>query len=411
MGRDLKLEFLRDRRRYYAFVEAVSSAIEGNNYSRAGLVLDCVDAERFSPDQHSEKRELVFIRVATTPTVFSQRFGLPGVPKEGDWLVIETDAWAQGPLAWVLSAADDYQGPAAVTRLASVAPLPRDDHERRLSESNGFLLGELAHDADMLAAFCVCTTSADSNAAEDRFTLTNLSNLHVRVVDVGQASCNALHKERRADAPVFAFFDVGAPVFWNRKSLLNRKRLRKTQIDSRCIVILSHWDFDHYALAFRELASLRNHRWFAPEQSVGPNAVAFQRSLGDRLGFVKGETIGLSGNAILHKGQGPQHDRNGSGYVLRLDRRVAPVVLTGDVSYGFIPPAALVGATAITVPHHGGPDTAPPPAGGGRAVASYGLPNCYRHPCNDVIASHDIAPWALETTAERHGVARGDRWL
>lgn len=413
LGADVKFGDMSERRRYYAFVEAVVDALEGNNYSRGAILLDCVDAQQFSEDRPSHPVDLAYVRIVTTAAVLTHRYGLEDSPKEGDWFVIETDASVSGPLAWILSAANDYQGPPISTRLASLAPLPSDIAEFESRQLEGFSLGPLRHDASILMAFCQSRAADDSDAAEARlaFASAGLSRLQVRVVDVGQASCNAIHPVRNANSPVLAFFDVGGPIYWNRASFTNRAALKRMQVDPSCFVMLSHWDFDHYSLAYHELPQLRECRWFAPKQQVGPNAKRFQLLLGERLGFLNSPTVGLSGGAILHKGQGSATDRNGSGYVLRVDRPREPIILTGDVSYSLIPPAAIADVTALTIPHHAGPDPATPPTIGGRAVASYGVPNSYRHPCSKVVSSHNASPWTLETTAERTGIPRGDRWL
>ena len=207
------------------------------------------------------------------------------------------------------------------------------------------------------------------------------SELEIRAVDVGHASCNVFI----SDGEPGGYFDVGAPLYRNQKSFGGKFY---HTVPASGFVFLSHWDFDHFDLARRRL-ELQQFYWLAPDQPVGPNTLRFLKSLGANLRFFPGPIIYFA--MELRPGTSSNlKDRNGTGYSMRIEADGEVIVLTGDCSYDKLDPAALVDATVVTIPHHGGKsDSAPPlPRGNALAVASYGSLNCYRHPCEDYLDEH-----------------------
>lgn len=81
------------------------------------------------------------------------------------------------------------------------------------------------------------------------------------------------------------------------------------------------------------------------------------------------------------------------------------------MSYDFIPSTALTAVDGLTVPHHGGAGGAIPLTGVGAAVASYGVPNRYRHPDEAYLEEHNKAGWKVLRTAQHAYKSRGYRWL
>lgn len=226
--------------------------------------------------------------------------------------------------------------------------------------------------------------------------------IEIIVLDVGQASAALI---KRDDKPI-GFFDVGAPLWFNKGSLPKPMLL---PIISEGFVILSHWDFDHFDLGRRN-ALLRSLDWYAPDQPVGPNTARFQADLGNRLTFIDGAAS--NGGFTLDRGTATlPSDRNGSGYQLRYERGGQAVLLTGDTSYDFIRPHMLHGIGGVSVPHHAGRSSIPPPRAAlpARAIASYGWPNSYRHPHPQTLLDHDSRDWRISPTAatpsRRHGAA------
>jgi hypothetical protein len=391
----------RTDRRLYGFVDAVVPAIEASKYSRQILLLDCVDANAFdlNPDSIRESENLSLVRIQSTARRWEQDLGLPKVT-EGDWLELTLNDDSGLPRAWVMPATDGYVSRRS-TNLTSVM-LHRDDPD--LSADTGKRLQETCRlpDLEKEADDGRSLLSLVSKFTEDF----DIADIEVHVLDVGQASCVVFLKNGTA----IGFFDVGAPLYRNQSSF--PKRLALPAIAPEAFVILSHWDFDHFDLARRH-PQLEALKWFAPDQPVGPNTLKFQRNLGKRLSFIDG-SINYGSNLLLRRGTSASaKDRNGNGYGLRLDLGAEAIVLTGDADYSILHPDLQQKLTAITVPHHGALGTSPPNPSGGiaRAVASYGLPNCYRHPDEKHLEAHSDAGWQLLRTATHLRAARGNRRL
>jgi beta-lactamase superfamily II metal-dependent hydrolase len=238
------------------------------------------------------------------------------------------------------------------------------------------------------------------------------SSLHIRMIDVGHANCAAIHVARNANSKIIGYYDVGAPVFFHRRTF-PKAFFEQARVPDDGFVVLSHWDFDHYALAVTQLKTLQTLKWYAPSQSVGPNAARLQSQLGSRLNFIDAKQIPILPNLRLWKGRGPSGDRNNSGYVLRATQALESALLTGDVSYEAIAPAAKKRLGALGITHHGGNSSANPPRphGEGRAIVSYGSPNRYGHPSEIHLRAHEAAGWKVRRTAGDAVYARGDVWL
>ncbi len=403
-------------RRFLAFVEAKVEAVDGVPGTRTGLVLDCVEADAYREDRGGEPKALAIVRVLSTPKRLKALFDLPRMPVEGDWLQIDVADGEGLPLAWVLSAEAGYRGPVQRLRLhdmrflrteADPTPGPAgDDLAPETSETlvMHFTLAGPPSDSDMRAGIEAVLTASKGKGG-----------LHARMLDVGQASAIAIHTARHPDAEVLGFFDVGWPLWFHFRSLPKATSVKLPAADG--FVFLSHWDFDHFAMAIFHRPELKALRWYAPRQSVGPNTANFARSLGDRLTYLEDDSYGPPEFQLV-RGRGADlgvpNDRNATGYVLRFDGEDGARLLTGDVSYEFIPAAIKSGLMGVAIPHHAGPSTEPPPTPVGDtpvAVASYGMPNRYRHPSNPVIEAHVDAGWCVRVTAATSILPRSDRWV
>lgn len=376
-----------ERRRFYAFVDArIEPAGENPSLrARESLWLDAVDADAFDRDPGAllQDESLFLIRVLSTRRRLEEDFQLPPV-KECDWLELTVQIERGAPRAWLLPATSRYF-PEESQNIRSISRLPDP-------ETIG--VGAARDAALRLAKHCTLENKVPFNDDPALFRLANerTSNLEIRAVDVGQASCNAFF----VNGHPIGYFDTGAPIYWNQKSF-HGKLCHEPPTSG--FVVLSHWDFDHFALGWR-VPQLQALTWIAPDQPVGPNALNFQRKLGNNLRFLTGPVIrphfelkpGLSTNL---------KDRNGTGYSLSIELGQDKVVLTGDASYSMIDPTILNGASRITVPHHGGSSSGliPLPKGVAKAVVSYGKPNSYHHPDESYLANHAAAGWQIERTA------------
>ena len=383
---------------YYGVVEEVVDADPNNARTRSFLLIDAVRADLFDRDgaQVIENRgALALIRAMSTPRRWEEQFGLGEITK-GEWLSFRLDDSGEIPRAWELRADNNYAaGPSR-----SIAAM------RRLNSSGAIMQ---AGD-DKLVMSLMRTTSlptqkqprVSADGAMGRLGIDG--NIEIIILDVGQASAALIKRNGKA----IGFFDVGAPIWFNKGSL--PKSISHPSVPGG-FVILSHWDFDHFDLGRRH-QPYRKLDWYAPDQPVGPNTARFQADLGNRLTFIDGPASG--GGFSLERGTSTDSsDRNGSGYQLRYEKDGRAVLLTGDTSYDFIQGHMLHGIGGLTIPHHGGRSAMAPPGAIApwRAIASYGAPNSYRHPHPQTLADHVSQGWRVAATARTLLGSRGNRRL
>ncbi len=391
------------RQRFYGFVDSRIEADE-SNYSRETLLLDCIDADKFDADPKSisDPESLALIRTLSTPRRWVEDFNLDRGIEETDWLELVVQVDPGSPRAWVMPYSSGYISEKP-QNIRAIAKLP--------SEGQAGASAEAAKIAKQLQDTCKLAPSeihiAHGPMPGELWDIDLTNRVDLVSIDVGQASCNML----MIDNKVVGYFDVGAPLYRNQKSWNNKIG---HGVPTSGFVILSHWDFDHFDLG-RRIPNLQKLKWYAPIQPVGPNTLRFQRSLGSQLIFMEGYQH-LTPHMDLYQGtcSNPKN-RNGTGYAARLIFGDNVALITGDMDYHFMNPEALQALTALTLPHHGGACSAPPKASGllSRAVASYGLPNCYRHPNEECIENHKEAGWTILRTAahQSNHKRRGHRRL
>ena len=233
------------------------------------LQFDAVDANAFDETSGAVENHdaLLLARVSTTDNRLRELFGVDGAgAKEGDWFEIKLDRARSRPRAWQLPFASGY-APERPTNIVEMNPLAES------SEIVGRLEGAcVAPDTHSLATADSLATLLSTIASKD---------LRVTALDVGQAACVAFYEGNRP----FGYFDLGAPMFFNQRSFPKPFDHRPASCG---FVILSHWDFDHFALALR-YPELKKLQWFAPNQPVGPNTALFQKSLGSNLTFISND--------------------------------------------------------------------------------------------------------------------------
>jgi hypothetical protein len=232
---------------------------------------------------------------------------------------------------------------------------------------------------------------------------------YIEAFDVGQASFNAFRSTTNDKANLY--FDVGQPLWFH---LHNLPSGFKETPNANAVVVLSHWDTDHYAYG-RQNSAFHSLPWIAPEQTaVGPNAFKFAKKLHD---------AGLL--LLIGRGRSSRHRRgvrlircngknlNGSGLALHFKSASRSILLSGDAEYDEIPSMRGIRLCGLQIPHHGGKlnNTVSIPQGHGvaHAIASCGLPNRYGHPSPTTINDHSGAGWKVSVTAEWGGAARGNK--
>jgi beta-lactamase superfamily II metal-dependent hydrolase len=223
--------------------------------------------------------------------------------------------------------------------------------------------------------------------------------------DVGQGSATALMCQC---GHLMMYFDVGCGVYRNAKT--------KPATISFCtheppVVILSHWDADHWAGATIDKRLLAM-TWIAPRQSISSKHKAFGNDIlkaGGRILIVPSTlpSITFGGAAqTLELRRCTGIDRNGSGLALIVEDHRSQMgwLLTGDAGYNFVPPPLPQNLSAVVVPHHGAdmgsasiPPTSAHPAYA-RLLYSFGPGNAHgstsvSHPTAAAVAAHAAAGW------------------
>jgi hypothetical protein len=398
---DGEIENIEELRIGYGFIESFSKPYDASSYSRINIVLDVVDAKAFDTGivQERSPAHLSMVRIMTTQKRLEHLFDISSPIIEGDWFRIELGVHPGMPRAWVLEARNDYGG--AVIALNLIG----------LLRVNGEGPNEAIGPNSKLGALRLWCKIAGRPAAVPAV-ITDATDLHVRVADVGHASFAAIHVAPDPASKIVGYFDVGGPVYFHHHTF--PKAFKDHLLIPRDgFVALSHWDFDHYSLAVTKMKGLQNLTWYAPEQLVGPNAARLQVLLGARLNFVHTPTYHISAGLQMWQGSGALGDRNNSGYVFTVQNGAGGTLLTGDVAYDCIPAGAKTNLVALGVTHHGGSGAGSPPtplAGSGSAAVSFGLPNRYHHPNWDDIAKHTLAGWHVQPTFVTP-TNRGDVWL
>lgn len=218
----------------------------------------------------------------------------------------------------------------------------------------------------------------------------------VAVYDVGQASCSAVLDDR--SIPLM-YFDFGRPLGFNKKTELHP--WPKFCYSLCPPVVLSHWDFDHWAGA-RVYKSERSNPsqgpwreevmsgdWIAPRQYLSPNNLALAQALHQRkrlffwpsdlrsISLPFGRVVQCTGPNWLRKAE-----RNDSGLALFVTSKAREaILLPGDADFPFVPLLQRYRLLGLVASHHGAKVTSVPTASQvGRVAFSVGEDNCYHHP-------------------------------
>ncbi len=393
---------------------------------RIAIQLDSIEADAF--DQDGDKRPsekgLGFLRIVSTQAVLQGLLSSNESLEVGDWLEAEINPNLSlpGPWVWSLQLQNDrFVGGGSggrpqrgkLIRLQRLASASQPVDPRPLSAG---VPAARTKGAALKARYSLRNVAAPISPAAANAYLRRWSRVwgtsQAIALDVGQASFNIVVAENTSGPALY--FDVGQPIWFH---LHNAPAGFAPPVLGDGLVILSHWDTDHYAYG-RQNTDFHSKHWFAPAQvSVGPNANAFAQKLQD-LGKL---TLVGAGRSSRHR-RGARIIRcggsssNGSGLALHLRTFGRNILFTGDADYHEIPSMRGVRLSGLQLPHHGGKltGTAAIPTGhgvGARAVVSCGLPNRYGHPNQLTISEHHVAKWNVQVTADWLGVPRGKRFL
>ncbi|MFI8581039.1 hypothetical protein [Ectopseudomonas khazarica] len=237
---------------------------------------------------------------------------------------------------------------------------------------------------------------------------------YLAIYDVGQGNSNALISSTSETCPV-VYYDMGCGIGAHASTA-------PTGLDfCTCndpLVILSHWDQDHWAGALHIKSKALPLTWVVPRQQLDAVHKSFAHeivSAGGRL-LVLDMPKNKAGSSRLPNGQhlkftvGLGSSRNNSGIVLAVENNdpqfSSSWLLTGDCAYSHIPKSLQYHPpVAVVAPHHGGVTklntVAPSPAihnGYNRLIYSYGPDNKFRttrHPTSSSVRIHELAGWDM----------------
>jgi len=226
--------------------------------------------------------------------------------------------------------------------------------------------------------------------------------------DIGQGSASALVDE---DQRPFIYHDLGAGITRNARTTPVPLQFCWT---NRPVIVLSHWDKDHWAGALKDPKALQT-TWIVPRQKIPPPHSAFGSqilSAGGRIlvwpQSIPPMRVRLYQGQSMTVGRCTGVDRNGSGIAIRVDDDnhgdTLHWLMTGDAGYDQVPFALRGRVAAMTVPHHGAKmrtnSWVPRGPGGayGRLLYSFGPGNAHgqtnvRHPTSQSVAEHQRAGW------------------
>ena len=248
----------------------------------------------------------------------------------------------------------------------------------------------------------------------------------VDVIDVGQGNMNIIHNE---DDDSLIAYDFGGGVLQNSKTWPKKPQL--PDVYKVKLIILSHWDFDHWG-AIKRLSEdefdhlTQNVNWIAPYQEMGINHLKFALYINrfSRLHIVASYDYSVKKGLSLKKlnllkslgvipCKGKEADRNNSGFAMSLISNEKKILLPADAGYDFIDSDIEFSSYAgLVASHHGGDSTGIPPKAEIPAVVAYsfGHGNGYEHPYTWCIAKNVESGWKFHpTTAKRgKGLGRGN---
>ena len=240
---------------------------------------------------------------------------------------------------------------------------------------------------------------------------------YIGVLDVGQGSANVLLDEDRTP---LAYFDFGGAVLTNRRTW--PEDLTGLCMTQKPVVILSHWDLDHWAAHKRCRPfqagdvdpAYANQVWIVPRNPPNDKPshshVKFldvlQRS-GARVLIWPNDLESISvGRIRIVKCTGQTRNDSGLALIVSYRKGKGLALLSGDANLNCVPhtEANLQNVRTLVVPHHGARLEGDPlergfPCIAPTIVVSFGARNTYGHPDYRSIRSWRCFDWYA--TAER----------
>lgn len=231
--------------------------------------------------------------------------------------------------------------------------------------------------------------------------------------DIGQGNAAALYG--RLGCPRI-FIDFGGGV------LANTRTYPKHGCEFCCadtdLVILSHWDWDHWSSALRQPQSgILDKTWLAPpDKSIGPVHRKFAAQLTNLQIWPDGESEISGGGIKIFRCTGKTRNDSGLGVLWKPSQSEGSGFLfPGDCDYSYLPAnIKTLFLDGIIASHHGAvckSGTLPPKpkSSSSRWYVSAGPGNLYGHPTSKGYRQHTKAGW--KHASRRETTDRSASWV
>lgn len=386
----------------YAKLDKIEDASDALGTDLAFVYFDAVDATWFNEFRYSliqtkhdqNKQKALLEKAPISIVVGKQHLLFPDTaPAEGGWYLLDFD-----------------KGDVPVEQHFGLLDAPT---ERIMTRPNT-VSEELGEDLDK--AFSL---SAIPDATENDIKQALLRCSHdiqaVAVYDVGQGNCTALLRDIYRPVPA-VYFDFGGGALANKKTFPDA--LKHFCTSFRPPVILSHWDWDHWSSAQRDLRIL-GHDWIVPRQEMGAvhRVLAANIQAKGRLLIYPKALPRVDVNQLSLRQCGMNLKRNiknrndtGLAFIVGNSTGDRHILLPGDAKYRAIFGRSLPSFTALVTPHHGA-DTksfrVPTPdfSSANRVAYSYGKHNTFNHPKQVTISDHFKENWNKPLSTADGGAA------
>ncbi len=309
--------------------------------------------------------------------------------------------------------------------------------QRQIQDINSFLIGyniELTNNSERIFNDAVSLNgfldefylhyNMIGGGNNSKIPLHNTGKISVTIRNVGQGNWSEINFNDN----VKIVYDIGAPMNASRIDITNIISNRNALYPkSKPILILSHWDKDHYhsLLGMSDIELQNNFSGFVCRDRV-PNLtsrILFNR-IGTSIGYRNIYCIPANpriarGGPTFFSPMTPHHNqivlynsqhhknRNISGLALTVKTQNASIVLSGDAHYDqisrdILPHLNFIHKHNLVVPHHGGNAgfysyNIPPLATAEQAVISVGT-NRYGHPFAHHIANLRTSGFNIQQT-------------
>lgn len=233
----------------------------------------------------------------------------------------------------------------------------------------------------------------------------------VNVVNFNVGQGNATGVFDKEFNPIF-YYDLGGGAYWNKKTY---KKTKTFPVNNNPIIILSHWDFDHYESIKRNPNHYKDCKIIAPLQyPTTPSIRKFIDLISAHLYLVDNRDLGKNKTYSflkLFKCTGKSRNDSGLAIILNLqkDNNISEILLPGDSHYFYIKQRKIV--DAICVSHHGGKlynkrgFPIPNERVNGYAVYSYGTNNNYNHPRIETVEVHINKGWGIDRFNKKYSLS------